>query len=70
MDGLLSIEQVMRTADMYNHLKPFKVFGLTARGALVMSVITMSLSFYSLVFSMYSQSASSSSAVGMLNSSQ
>lgn len=68
MDSLLSIERVMRTANLYNQLKPYKVFGLTARGPLIVSILTMSLSFYSVVFSMYSSSLALASITEMFNS--
>ena len=61
-ENVLSIERVMRIAEMYNLLKPYKVFGLTARGAAVVSILTMSLSFYGIVFSFYSSSSTSSSS--------
>jgi hypothetical protein len=60
-ERIISLKQILQIAEMFNLLKPYKVFGLTARGALVVSVLTMSLSFYGIVFSFYSSNPSNSS---------
>jgi hypothetical protein len=54
-DALLSVERITKVADINNNLKPFKVFGMVAHSALTVSVITTALSFYSVVFGMYSE---------------
>lgn len=59
-DALLSVERITKVADINNHLKPFRVFGMVAQSALTVSVLTTALSFYSVIFSMYTDSADSS----------
>jgi hypothetical protein len=47
------IENVMRILDINNHLRPFKFLGMTASSALAISIITTTLSFYSVLASFY-----------------
>jgi hypothetical protein len=56
--SLSSIERTIRTTEMNNQLKPFRVFGMVAQSGLTVSVLTTAVSFYSVVFSMYSTTGS------------
>jgi hypothetical protein len=58
-DALESIDKIADVASINNDLKPFRVLGLTAETALAVSIVTTAISFYSIVFSMYSTSSSS-----------
>ncbi len=53
-DALLSVERIIRVAEINNALKPFRVYGMPAQSGLTMSLLTTALSFYSVIFSMYS----------------
>lgn len=57
-DSLLSIERMIRITEINNQLKPFRVFGMVAQSGLTASILTTAVSFYSVVFSMYSTSGS------------
>jgi hypothetical protein len=52
-EALSAVQCTSKIAEVHNRLKPFKVLGMAASGALTSSVITTAISFYSLVFSMY-----------------
>ncbi len=45
-----AIGRIMRVADIYTHLKAFRIFGIIANHALTASVFATALSFYGVIF--------------------
>ncbi len=57
-NALKSVERISTVAEVYNNLKPFRVLGMVAQSGLTASILTTALSFYSVIFSMYSTTSS------------
>ena len=65
-NALKSVERISTVAEVYNNLKPFRVFGMVAQSGLTASILTTVLSFYSVIFSMYSTTTSNAESVGVM----
>ena len=61
-DALEGVDQARDIAEVNNELKPFRILGLAAQSALTISIISTAVSFYMVIFSLYSSNASTVSA--------